>query len=141
MKRIALPLLLAGLLGGCEIQNASLTIGEGNDAAVTLSRKKDYFWSDGWQLDLTVRNNPECQRRHRLKPVGDGALKVELFSPEPMVFILKQGKRWYVTSLKTCELQPFKEEPPVPGEPKGMFQAKNGELRYIAVDAAKAPGK
>lgn len=138
MKRIVLPLLCAGLLAGCEIQNVSMVIGQGSDQALTLVRTKEYFWSSGWQLDMVVRNNPDCQRRHRLKPMGDGGLKVEVFSPEPAVYIFRQGKRWYVTTLKTCELQQYKDEPPAPGEPVGTFQMKNGDLQFVAAgEAAK----
>jgi hypothetical protein len=137
MKRIVLSLLLAGLLTGCKIENVSMLIDNNNDTALTLVRTKDYFWSSGWQLDMVVRNNPDCQRRHRLKPMGEGALKVEIFSPEPMVYIFRQGKRWYVTTLKTCDLQQFKEEPPVPGNPVGSFVAKNGDLSFVAADAGE----
>lgn len=121
---------LAALLAGCGSETASFMI-DGNDKALTLERIKEYPWSD-WELELIVRNNPDCQRRHKLKPTGSDAIKVELYSPEPYVFILRQGKRWYVTEMKSCQFQLFKEVPPEPGKSVGHFNTKDGnKLRFV----------
>jgi hypothetical protein len=127
------------VLAGCKSETVSFLLA-GSDAALTLERRKPYFWSEGWELDLVARNNPQCQRRHRLKPAGNGVFKVEVFMAEPTVFIVRQAKRWYVTDLRTCQLQQFKEEPPEPGELVGAFQVKGGVLRFVEVKD-KAPAE
>jgi hypothetical protein len=109
----------------------------GSEVAVTIERVKANFWSDGWELSLIVRRNPECQRRHHLKPTNANNLKVEVYSPEPAVYILKQGKRWYVTELKTCGFQTFKEPPPEPGELLGAFREKAGVFKFVPAEEGK----
>jgi hypothetical protein len=138
LRRCLVPALLLALAGCGSSDTASFLI-DGNQTALTLERTKPYAWSEGWELDLTVRRNPECQRRHRLKVAATDALKVELFTPEPYVFIVRQGKRWYVTELKSCQLQAFKEAPPAPGKPVGAFQMTNGKFVFV-VDPQAGPG-
>lgn len=130
---------LAALLAGCGSETASFMV-DGNDKALTLERIKDYPWSE-WQLELVVRNNPDCQRRHRLRPTGSDNLLVELFAPEPYVFIIRQGKRWYVADMKSCQLQQFKEEPPEPGKVVGSFSAKDGPLTFVQAAQGAEGGK
>lgn len=123
-------LVLASLvLAGCKSETASFLLA-GSDAALTLERRKPYFWSEGWELEMVVRNNPECQRRHKLKEVGNNAARVDVFMADATVFILRQGKRWYVTDLKSCQLQQYKEEPPEPGELVGAFVTKGGVFKF-----------
>ena len=105
---------------------------------MTLERTKPYLWSDGWELTLIVRLDPVCQRRHKLKNTNTEALKVEVYSPEKGVFILHQGKRWYVTQMATCDMQIFSEPPPMPGDLVGTFLAKRGEFKFVPVDAEGA---
>lgn len=137
MRRIAtLSAALLALAGCGSSETASLMI-DGSDTAVTLERIKPWVWSEGWELEMTVRRNPDCQRRHTLKPATGDVVKVELFTPEPYVFIVRQGKRWYVTELKTCQLQAFKEAPPEPGRPVGVFQAKGDRFVYVADPQAR----
>ena len=127
---------LTALLAGCGSDTASFLV-DGNDKAVTLERIKEYPWSD-WELELIVRNNPECQRRHKLKPTSSDGVKVELYTPEPYVFIVKQGKRWYVTEMKSCQLQLFKEAPPLPGKLIGTFKEKDGAFSFVPDGQAAA---
>jgi hypothetical protein len=129
MKRLLLiPLIL--LLGGCTVETASLRV-NGSQLAVTLERSKPYFWSSGWELMLVMRNDPDCQRRHVLKPVGGEVVKVDVHSPTPGALIFHQGKRWYVGSLKSCNLQTYTEPPEAPGDLVGSFQVKGGEFRFV----------
>lgn len=138
--------LLTAALAGCGSSDTASFMIDGNDVALTLERIKPYAWSDGWELQLIVRRFPDCQRRHTLKAASSDAPKVELFSPEPYVFIIKQGKRWYVTEMKTCQLQAFKEPPPLPGTAVGAFQEKDGILTFALnpqskpAEAAPPPG-
>jgi len=131
MKRIATTAAALLALSGCGSSDTASFMIDGSEMAVTLERVKAFAWSEEWDLYLTVRRSPDCQRRHVLKPVVSDAPKVELFTPEPYVFIVRQGKRWYVTELKTCQLQSFKEAPPEPGRPAGVFLAKDGGLVFV----------
>lgn len=135
--RFLLPTLLAlPLLAGCEIQPAAYLI-QGGNHSLTVERRKPYFWSGGWELDLVVANYPDCQRRYALKKAGEKVF-VYLFRVEPGVFILKQGKRWYVAETRECRFQQYEEEPPLPGELLGSFRAKNGEFGFVpAEDVSK----
>lgn len=134
---VAAVLLLA--LAGCGSTETASFLIDGSDTALTLERTKAYAWSEGWQLDLTVRRNPDCQRRHRLKAAATDGLKVEVFNPEPHVFIIRQGKRWYVTALQSCQLQAFEAPPPAPGTPVGTFQVKAGRLGFAADPQGRPP--
>jgi hypothetical protein len=129
---LALPIV--ALLAGCSADPASYNIAT-SEVSLTIERIKPYFWSDGWELSLTTRRNPDCQRRHHLKKsVGDN-LKVEVYSPELGVYILRQGKRWYVTELKTCAFDTFKEPPPEPGQLVGAFAEKDGVFKFVAAES------
>ena len=130
--RHALAVAAAALLTGCGSSHTASFMLDGADTALTLERIKEYAWSEGWELELVVRRNPECQRRHKLKPTMGEAPKIELYTPAPNVFIIKQAKRWYVTDLKSCELQAFKETPPEPGTPVGSFEEQDGVFRWLA---------
>jgi hypothetical protein len=130
---------LAAGLAGCGSETASFMV-DGGDRALTLERIKDYPWSE-WELDVILRNDPDCQRRHTLKPTGSDGLKVDLYTPAPYVFILRQGKRWYVADMKSCQLQQFKEQPPEPGTPVGSFDAKDGPLKFVPEGQAVAGDK
>jgi len=127
----------AALLAGCSAEPASLLIA-GADVSLTVERTKSYFWNSGWDLSLVTRRNPDCQRRYALKPAGNN-VKVEVFSPEVGVYILRQGKRWYVTELKTCGFQTYQEPPPEPGDLLGTFQETDGVFKFVENKDKKAP--
>lgn len=133
-------LLAAAALAGCGSSDTASLVIDGPDTALTLERIKPYAWSGQWQLQLVVRRFPDCQRRHDLAPAAPDGFKMDLYSPAPGAFIIKQGRRWYVTDLKTCDLQAFKEPPPEPGTPVGSFLEKDGTLRFQkAPQAQPAP--
>jgi hypothetical protein len=136
MKRWILPIAVL-LLSACSKDPAAYMIA-GSEVAITVERTQPYFWSTGWNLDLIVRQHPNCQRRHHLKPTSSGTVKVEVFNPEPAVYILRQGKRWYVTELRTCGFEMFKEPPPEPGELIGTFREKGGVFTFVE-NQDKAP--
>ena len=115
------------LLAGCESDGASFLV-NGNSLAVSVVRHKAYPGAP-WELALVVRNDPVCQRKHRMKDVS-GTTKVELYQPSPGAWILRQGKRWYVAELKTCGFEQFKEEPQQPGDLIGTFVVRDGTFRY-----------
>jgi hypothetical protein len=136
MRRAILLGAAALLVAGCGTESASFLI-SGGDVALTLERTKSYPWDRGWGLQMIVRNDQTCQRRHALKPAGDGDFRVEVFAVAPGAFVLQQGNRWYVTDLRTCELQQYQEPPPDPGTPVGAFVPKNGALAFVLDEAAQ----
>jgi hypothetical protein len=129
--------VLALLLSGCAKEPAAYQIA-GSEIAITVERIKPNFWSSGWELDLIARQHPNCQRRHHLKPTKSDKVKVEVYTPQRGVFILHQGKRWYVTDLRTCEMSTYKEPPPEPGELVGAFMEKGGEFKFVAAEGRAA---
>jgi hypothetical protein len=129
MIRLILPLLVL-LVAGCAKEPAAYMI-SGSDIAITVERTKPNFWTTGWELDLIARQHPNCQRRHHMKPTKSNKLKVEVYSPARGVFILRQGKRWYVTDMRTCAMETFPEPPPEPGELVGTFMEKDGEFKFV----------
>jgi hypothetical protein len=128
-RNCLLILGMAPLFAGCQIEPAGFLI-DGGDHSLTVERKKPYFWSTGWELDLVVARYPECQRRYPLRKAGE-KFRVDLYAVEPQIFILKQGKRWYVTETRECRMQQFETEPPEPGTLIGSFRVKNGRFEYV----------
>lgn len=136
MKRALLLLSSTLILAACgDSQQAAYMMGTG-ERSLTLTRQQDYL-SAPWTTELVVANMPTCMRRHLLKGVVADKLKADLYRPEPGVFILNVGKRWYVTELKSCELQQYKEPPPQPGDLIGTFQLKDEMLDYVDKEAKK----
>lgn len=132
---------MALLLTGCDSDGASFLI-NGNSQAVSVVRHRAHPWAQ-WELAVVVRNDPGCQRRHRLKDVTSGTAQIDLFQPAPGAYILRQGKRWYVVELASCGFETFKEEPQLPGQLLGVFQTKAGKFVFEseAQDGAAAKGK
>jgi hypothetical protein len=135
MKQRLILLLALPLLAGCVIEPAGFLI-EGGDHSLTVERRKPYFWSSGWELDLIVARYPECQRRHTLKKAGE-KLRVDLYNATPGVFILNQGERWYVAETGDCRMQQFEQEPPAPGNFIGSFRVKNDKFRFVPYTEGK----
>ncbi|MDP1525928.1 MAG: hypothetical protein Q8M20_08970 [Rhodocyclaceae bacterium] len=122
-RTLLLALLTVPLLLGCVKEPAAFLI-QGGDHSLTIERNKPYFWSDGWELDLITARYPDCQRRHPLKKAAE-RMRIDLYRVEQGVFILNQGKRWYITETRDCRMQQFDEEPPEAGEFIGSFREKN----------------
>jgi hypothetical protein len=130
MKRwILLPFCVL-FLAACAKEPAAYEIA-GSEISITVERTKPYFWTPGWELDLVARQHPNCQRRHHMKPTKNDKAKVEVYSPERGIFILRQSNRWYVTDLRTCGFDTFKEPPPEPGELMGTFMEKDGVFKFV----------
>ena len=131
---ILLPVLLLGACG--DTQQAAYLIG-GSQHSLTLTRQQDFAGAE-WNTELVVAHIPECQRRYFLTGrIGD-TVKLDVYRAEPGVFILNQGKHWFVTETKTCLFQEFKVPPPEPGELVGGFVLTDGKLAYKSREAAAA---
>ncbi len=76
LRLLLLP--LAGLLAGCEIDNAAFMI-EGKEHALIINREKPYFWSDQYELAVIVSRMPTCQRRFDMKPARLNTAVVTVF--------------------------------------------------------------
>jgi hypothetical protein len=136
LHSLLLSLLAALLLAGCNIEPAGYLI-DGGDHSLTLERSKPYFWSDGWELNLVVANYPDCQRRFQLKKASDKKFRIDLYRTQPNIFIINQGKNWYVAEARECRMQEYEEEPPEPGEFLGSFREKKGEFAFFPYEADK----
>ena len=119
------------LLTGCGSDAASYLI-DGPDHSLTLLREQPYFWSSQWDLSLVTTREPDCMRRHRLKPAAMDGFKLEVFHTPDDRYILKQRNRWYVTETQKCRLQEFQKPPDEPGEPLGAFELKDKRLQFVA---------
>lgn len=140
MKRGLIAILAALSLVACVKEPVAYQI-EGGGHSLTLERNKPYFWSSGWELDLIVARYPECQRRHELKKVKSEKLRVDLYSPEPFVYILNQGNNWYIAETRQCRMQPFEEPPAEPGAFLGSFRVKGGQFAFVPATNGDGEGK
>ncbi|MCX7897384.1 MAG: hypothetical protein N2441_05885 [Rhodocyclaceae bacterium] len=136
MRRTLFAAFSVCFLAACVKEPVAYQI-EGGDHSLTLERNKPYFWSSGWELDLIVARYPECQRRYALKKVKSEKLRVDLYSPEPFVFILNQGKNWYVAETRQCRMQAYEEPPAEPGPLLGSFRTKGGQFAFYPADDKK----
>jgi hypothetical protein len=124
-------LLLGTLLAACGgSQLAFLTEGD-SDHSLTIERRQSYARAP-WETDLIVAGMPECQRRYPLEGLTGEALRIDVYRPEPGIYILAAGQRWFVAELKQCGFQQYRQPPPEPGERIGAFEVTQGALRYIA---------
>jgi hypothetical protein len=135
LRLLLLAPLAATLLSACVKEPAGFLI-EGGNHSLTIERNKPYFWSEGWELALIVSRHPECQRRHRLSKAGE-RLRIDLYRSQTNVFILNQGKHWYVAETDGCHMEKFEKEPPVPGQYLGGFRVR-GDVFGFVPDADRA---
>jgi len=135
-KRIA-PVLFTLLLSACgNSQQAFFTI---NDRGQSLALVRDQAYLGGaWQTTLVIAGLPQCQRRYPLDQLSADKIRLDVYRPEPGVFILNAGKRWYVTELQSCGFQSYQEPPPEPGELMGSFRVKNDALEFTIKSPPKA---
>lgn len=132
---LAMPFLALFLAACGDSQIAFLTEGD-VDHSLTLERNQDYF-SGPWKTTLIVAGMPQCQRRYPLDGLAKDKLRIDVYRPEPGIFILAAGQRWYVAALQSCGFQMYQQPPPEPGDLVGSFQTKNSGLRY----SPKLPAK
>ena len=143
LSRIAALAGAALLLAGCKDESASM-IFTGPDHALTLNARQPWPWSKGFELEVVMARQPDCQRRSRLGSAPSGEIRVEVFRPpegvyaEPIV-ILRQGGRHYAVSGRNCEMQPFGAAPQEMGARLGGFDREGGKLKFVAAPKPAAP--
>jgi len=110
-----------------------------NDRGQSLALVRDQAYIGGpWQTALVVAGLPQCQRRYPIDGLSANKVHLDVYRPEPGVFILNAGKRWYVTELQYCGFQSYQEPPPEPGELIGSFRVKNNALQFTSKSPPKA---
>lgn len=128
--RRALALLPVVLLAACG-GNQMAFLSEGDSAhSLTIERRQAYFGGP-WETALIVAGMPQCQRRYHLEGFTGADLRIDVYRPEPGVYILAAGQRWFVAELQRCGFQQYRQPPPEPGERTGSFEATEGALRYL----------
>lgn len=125
-----LPCLLALLLTACG-STQSAYLDDGGGLTLSVVREQSYLGGP-WQSTLISAATPRCQKRHPLEGMSEDGFQLKVFRPEPGVYILTSGKRWFVTELRNCEFQVYKTPPPFPGEPVGRFETAGQALVYLA---------
>jgi hypothetical protein len=135
-KRITL-VFFSLLLSACgDNQQAFLNIGDrGQSLAVVRDQA---YWGGPWRTEVIIANLPQCQRRYPVEGLDADKIRLDVYQPEPGVFILNAGKRWYVTELQNCGFQFYQDPPPEPGEMVGSFRVKNNALQFTSKSLSKA---
>lgn len=130
-----LPLLLLPLLAACSDERASFHI-DGSEHNLTLIRQQQFFWEKKADYILVAARMPDCMRRHALGTASLDA-RVEVYSPGNDAWIIKQGKRMFVTETRTCEGFAKLDAEPAGGlgPLAGTFQNRNGKLAFVPVPA------
>lgn len=136
--RGAARLLLGGLAAALAACGGSqfAYLDDGGGLTLSVVREQKYLGGP-WHSTLVAAATPRCQKRHPLDGFSEDGFQLKVFRPEPGVYVLNSGKRWFVTELKTCEFQAYKTPPPFPGEPIGRFEAAGQGLAYVADKPAK----
>jgi hypothetical protein len=134
----AAALMLVTLLAACGGHQAAFLSEGDSDHSLTVERQQPYFGGP-WEAAIVVAGMPQCQRRYHLQGFTGEDLHIDVYRPEPGVYILAAGPRWFVAELAQCGFQQYRQPPPEPGERVGSFEAKQGgALRYLPLPAGTA---
>lgn len=131
--RILLTTLLAiPLLTACVDDRVSWQIDGTREHTLSLIREQPLFWDKKVELYMVVSRMPACTRRHSLG-TGTEKTKVEVYQVPSGAFIIKAGRRMYVTESQTCIEWARLDEAPEGGlgELRGIFRVRNGSLEFV----------
>lgn len=117
-----LPPLLALTLSGCSNEGAAYQI-DGPRHAISVERKKDFFWQKSFRYAIIVSRLPDCQRKHALQSAGSNT-PLELWQTGSNTYILRVGQNAYLTETQTCE--GFSK---LDGDPPGGYGQLLGSFR------------
>jgi hypothetical protein len=139
LRHLLLCLLAAPLLTACVNDGATYEIDNTREHTLSLIREQPYFWDSKVELFLVVARMPACLRRHSLG-TGTERTRVEVWQVPSGAFIVRVGKRMYVTETQTCESFARLDAEPVEGmgELKGIFRVRKGELVFVKEAAPAA---
>jgi len=131
-RALVLALLAVPLLSACVNDAATYEIDGTREHVLSLIREQPYFWDDKVELSLIVSRMPTCLRRHSLGS-GTPRTRVEVWQVPSGAFIIKVGKRLFVTETQTCESFARLDEEPAGGmgELKGTFRVKDDALVFV----------
>lgn len=132
LRHLLLSLLAVPLLSACVNDGATYEIDNTREHVLSLIREQPYFWENKVNLFLVVSRMPACMRRHSLG-TGTPNSRVEIYQVPSGAFIIKVGKRLYVTETQTCENFAKLDGEPAEGMGNlmGTFRLKKGELVFI----------
>lgn len=132
LRHLLLPLLAVPLLAACVNDGATYEIDNTREHTLSLIREQPYFWDSKVDLFLVVARMPACLRRHSLG-TGTEKTRVEVWQVPSGAFIIRVGKRLFVTETQTCEGFAKLDAEPVEGmgELKGVFRVRKGELVFV----------
>ena len=132
LKNLLLGLCAAPLLAACINDTATMEIDGTREHVLVMMREQPYFWDSKLELFLVVARMPACMRRH---PMGTGSTstRAEIYLVPSGAYIIKIGKRMYVTETQNCvNFAKLDEEPPEGmGQFIGTFREKNGQFTFI----------
>lgn len=128
--RRVLALSSVVLLAACGGNQMAFLSEDDSAHSLTIERQQSYFGGP-WETALIVAGMPQCQRRYHLEGFTGEDLRIDVYRPEPGVYILAAGQRWFVAELQRCGFQQYRQPPPQPGERIGGFEAAQGALRYL----------
>lgn len=141
LRLLLLPLFALPLLAACVNDGTTYEIDNTREHVLSLIREQQYFWDNKIDLSLVVSRMPACMRRHSLGQ-GTAATRVEVYRVPSGAFIIKVGKRMFVTETQTCESFAKLDAEPADGmgELMGTFQTdKKGELVFVKAAGDEAP--
>ncbi len=132
LRSLLLALFALPLLSACVNDTATLEIDGTREHVLVVIREQPYFWDSKLELFLVVSRMPACMRRHAL---GNGSTntKVELYQVPSGAYIVKLGKKMFVTETQTCENFAKLDEAPPEGLGKliGTYREKKGQFVFV----------
>jgi hypothetical protein len=130
-------LLFLPFLAACSDERATFEI-NGSAHSLSLIRITGTPWARTAEYALVASRMPDCMRRHSLPKASLNA-RFEVFSPGNDAWILRQGKRMYVTETRGCEGFARLDAEPEGGlgALMGSFERRGGVLAFVP--APKAP--
>lgn len=135
-------LLAIPLLNACVDDRAAMEIDGTREHYLALVREQPWFWDKKVNLYLVVSRMPACLRRHNLG-AGTENTRVEIWQVPSGAFIVKAGRRMFVTESQTCVSWARLEEEPEDGmgELLGVFRVRQGQLVFAAETPGAAGGE